>query len=77
MRDLLEPPKGGPVATAVRLNAAFKKGTLQTSVLRKNHEPIVDLVEKLYFGRLPWKVRFFALIHGRLPFSYPEDSDDS
>ena len=73
MSDLPQPRKGGPVWTAVSLNASFKRGNLQNTALRKTHEPICQLVEDIYFGKLPWKVRFFALVHGRLPFSYPEE----
>lgn len=66
-----EPPSH--VKDAVRLNASFKHGPLKDNPLKKSLQPVCASQEKIYFGKMPWSVRFFALVHGRLPFSYPEE----
>ena len=77
MAEPITPPVGHPVTEAVRLNAAFKNGSLVKHPLKPKLQPVCAALENLYFGKMSWKVRFFALVHGRIPFSYLEESDDS
>lgn len=75
MDDVL-PSDKHPAQTAVKLGAHFKSGALVRSPLRGELEPVCNALEALHYGVMPWKVRFFALVTGRIPFSYLEISDD-
>ena len=76
MAEPLSPSSKHPVSEAVRLNAAFTNGRLVKHPLKKSFRPVCATLETLYFGKMPWRVRFFALFTGRIPFSYLEESED-
>lgn len=65
--------KEHPIRDALVLQRSFASGSLKHSPVKRALEPIVISHVNLYFGKLPWSVRFFALVTGRLPFSYPEN----
>jgi hypothetical protein len=66
----------GPIDTARKWIGHFEEEPLsQTAYAKKLKGPLKALVH-LHEKKMPWSVRVFAIVHGRIPKSYLENFDD-